>query len=288
MSDATSNAVSDPVIRCDQLLKVFSVDDQEIVALQGLELTVAAGERVGVIGASGSGKSTLLNIIGALDRPTAGDVTVAGHDLVRASSLHHIRASVIGFVWQQSGRNLLPYLTVTENVALPRRALGRRDGDRRAAELVAMVGLADRAHHRPVQLSGGQQQRAAIAVALANDPAVLLADEPTGELDSATADEVYGLFERLSSETGLTQLIVSHDTELARHVDRVVRVRDGRVVSEHRESGDGRERRHLVLDRLGRLQLDDEHRQTLGGGPLVEVESADGEVTLRRPEAPPA
>lgn len=271
------------VIRCDQLLKIFSLDDHEVIALQGLELRVEAGERVGVIGASGSGKSTLLNIIGALDRPTAGEVVVAGHDLVRSPSLHEYRATTVGFVWQQTGRNLIPHLSALDNVALPIRALRRGNAEQRAEKLIAMVGLGDRAHHRPSQLSGGQQQRAAIAVAIANEPSVLLADEPTGELDSATANEVYDLLERLTDETGLTQLIVSHDPTLAQHVDRVVTVRDGRVAAEHREASAGEQQRHLMVDRFGRLQLDDDQRAALGGGPLVEADITDDGVRLRPP-----
>lgn len=275
------------MIKCDQLLKVYTVDETDVVALQGLELVVEPGERVGVIGASGSGKSTLLNIIGGLDTPTAGHVEVAGLDLTAQASLESYRATTVGFVWQQTGRNLLPYLSAIDNVALPMRALRRPNPTSRARELLALVGMSDRAEHTPVQLSGGQQQRVAIAVAIANDPTVLLADEPTGELDTETANDIYALLEHLTEQTGLTQLIVSHDPELARHVDRVVTVRDGRVASEHRHlagsPGASVVEQRLTLDRFGRLQLDEEQREVLGGGPLVEATIDGDEVRLARP-----
>ncbi|MEO1060789.1 MAG: ABC transporter ATP-binding protein [Actinomycetota bacterium] len=276
----------DLLVDCDQLLKVYPLEGQDVIALQGLRLTIHRGERVGIIGASGSGKSTLLNILGALDQPTAGTVTVAGIDLAAADARtrNRFRRSTVGFVWQQGSRNLVHHLSALDNVALPRRAARLDDPEDRAKDLLTLVGLADRVHHRPVELSGGEQQRVAIAVALANGPELLLADEPTGELDSTTSLEIYDLLRRITDETGLTQVIVSHDRELARHVDRVVTVRDGRVSAEHRSSEDdtGGIDEFLTVDRYGQLQLGEAHRDVLGTDGLVTATVDGDEIRLRR------
>ena len=239
-----------PLIVCDNLVKIYQVADLESVALQGLDLTVARGEMLGIVGPSGSGKSTLMNILGGIDRPSAGRVWVDGQDLLKMSdaALNRYRRAKVGFVWQQGSRNLIPYLTALENVELPMilagqgagqgtsmRAPAGRNGGRkrqRAEELLEAVGVADRAHHRLAQLSGGEQQRVAIAVALANGPVLLLADEPTGEVDSVTALAIYETFRRLNRAYALTTLIVSHDPSIARHVDRVVAIRDGKTATE--------------------------------------------------------
>ena len=225
-----------PLIICDNLVKIYQVADLESVALQGLDLTVAPGELLGIVGPSGSGKSTLMNILGGIDRPSAGRVWVDGQDLLKMSdaALNRYRRSKVGFVWQQSSRNLVPYLSALENVELPMTLAGQagRQGRRHAEELLEAVGLAERQHHHLAQMSGGEQQRVAIAVALANDPILLLADEPTGEVDSVTALTIYETFQRLNQEYGLTTLIVSHDPSIARHVDRVVAIRDGKMATE--------------------------------------------------------
>ena len=229
-----------PLIICDNLVKIYQVADLESVALQGLDLTVARGEMLGIVGPSGSGKSTLMNILGGIDRPSAGRVWVDGQDLLKMSdaALNRYRRSRVGFVWQQGTRNLIPYLTALENVELPMTLAGQTAGHnggrkrRRAEELLQVLGVADRAHHRLAQLSGGEQQRVAIAVALANDPVLLLADEPTGEVDSVTALAIYETFRRLNRAYALTTLIVSHDPTIARHVDRVVAIRDGKTATE--------------------------------------------------------
>ena len=225
-----------PLIICDGLVKIHKVADLEIVALQGLDLVVTPGELLGIVGPSGSGKSTLMNILGGLDRPSAGRVWVDGQDLLKASdaTLNQYRRSKVGFVWQQGSRNLVPYLNAVENVELPITLSGQsgRKKRRRAEELLEAVGLAERRHHRLAQLSGGEQQRVAIAVALANNPSLLLADEPTGEVDSATALTIYQVFQTLNREFGLTTLIVSHDPGIARHVNRVVAIRDGKTATE--------------------------------------------------------
>jgi len=225
-----------PLVVCDNLVKIFKVADLEVVALQGLDLVVAPGEMLGVVGPSGSGKSTLLNILGGLDRPSAGRVWVAGNDLLKmsATALDRYRRSTVGFVWQQSTRNLIPYLTAQENVELPMTLAGEagRRKQERAEALLKAVELAERGHHHLAELSGGEQQRVAIAVALANGPRLLLADEPTGEVDEATALTIYKTFQAINREFGLTTVIVSHDPGLTRHVDRVVAIRDGKTATE--------------------------------------------------------
>lgn len=268
--------MAEPFIICDNLVKIYKLAGIEVVALQGLDLEVAQGEILGIVGASGSGKTTLMNVLGGLDRPSAGRVWVGGQNLLELSdsALNYYRRTRVGFVWQQPARNLIPYLSARDNVRWPMAISGRggRQADRRAAELLEAVGLSDRAHHRLAELSGGEQQRVALAVALANltgkDGDLLLADEPTGELDSNTAREIYGILRNLSQIYGLTTLIVSHDAGLARHVDRVVSIRDGKTSTETvRQApatpGDGHEGAEqqeqfeelVVLDSAGRLQI---------------------------------
>ncbi len=262
-------------IVCDGLVKIYKVADLEVVALQGLDLLVEPGELIAIVGASGSGKSTLLNILAGLDVPSAGRALVAGHDLLSMKERERTayRRGVIGFVRQQTASNLLPYLSARENVELPMSLAGVRAGARRsrAEELLEQVGLARRAGHRPDRLSGGEQQRVAIAVALATGPRVLLADEPTGELDSVTAGEIFGLMRRASELYHVTVVIVTHDPQVADHVDRTVAIRDGRTASEtlrRVEAGDDGEHRiiseeYAMLDRAGRLQLPREHIEAL-------------------------
>lgn len=232
-SNPTTNA---PLILCENLVKIYKVDELEVVALQGLDLEVRRGEFLAIVGASGSGKSSLLNTLGGLDRPSAGRVTVAGHDLLKMSdaALARYRLAEVGFVWQQASRNLLSYLTAQENVELPMLAAGVASAaaTTHALELLEEVGLADRRQHRLAQLSGGQQQRIALAVALANRPQLLLADEPTGEVDSATAQRIWQVLRQLSARYGLTTVIVTHDRAIARVVDRVVSIRDGKTSTE--------------------------------------------------------
>ena len=228
--------MQDLLILCDNLIKIYKIDDLEVVALQGLDLEVARGEMIALVGASGSGKSTLLNILGGLDTPTAGRVTVAGHDLNRLNDEQRARyrSLIVGHVWQQSGRNLLPDLTVAANVDLPQILNGVRPANykRRTGELLEIVGLASMAKKKPSQLSGGEQQRVALAVALANTPMLLLADEPTGELDTVTTQEIITFMRRLNKELGVTMLIVTHDVAVAAIVDRTLAIRDGRTSTE--------------------------------------------------------
>ena len=292
------------LVSCHNLVKIYKTALLETVALQGLDLTVAPGEMLGIVGASGSGKTTLLNILGGLDRPSAGRVTVDGRDLLKLSGreLDRYRRTEVGFVWQQTGRNLIPYLSARENVELPMTVAGMSLRARRARsrELLEAVGLWERRRHRLAQLSGGQQQRVAIAVALANRPRLLLADEPTGEVDSATAHALLDLFRELNRTYGLTTIIVTHDPQIARQVDRVVAIRDGKTSTETvRERGEGRGENgewegepldspfsplyseYVVLDSAGRLQVPREYLEQFGIGDRATLEVTDEGILIR-------
>ena len=228
---------NDIFIRCEGLVKIYKVANLEVFALQGLDLMIQRGELLGIVGASGSGKSTLMNILGGLDRPSAGRVWVDGVDLLKLNemTLNRYRSTKVGFVWQQGARNLISYLSALENVKLPNAIGGKGsqiNASKRAEDLLDLVGLAERRHHRLAEMSGGEQQRVAIAVALANKPTLLLADEPTGEVDTRTANGIFKVFQDLNSQLGLTTIIVSHDQSIARHVNRVVAIRDGKTSSE--------------------------------------------------------
>lgn len=265
--------MTEPDIVCEGLVRIFAVADIEVQALQGLDLVVDQGELVALVGASGSGKSTLLSILSALDAPTAGSARVAGRDLPSLSARDRVtyRREIVGFVWQQTARNLLPYLSARENVQLARAIGGDRKNPARAGELLELAGVADVADRRPAELSGGQQQRVAIAVALANQPRVLLADEPTGDLDEHASAEVLATFETVNRELGTTALIVTHDPAVSDHVQRTVQIRDGRTSTEvlrwtHTDD-EGREHdmaeEFVVLDKVGRLQLPTEYMHQL-------------------------
>ena len=255
------------LIVCDRVVRIYAGDGIEVQALQGLDLLVAKGELTAIIGVSGSGKSTLLNILAGLDRPTAGTVRVDGHDLGSLKGRERLayRRGVVGFIWQQTSRNLLPYLTGLQNVLLPMQLAGvrRRDRERRAGELLDALGVANCAQRVPDQMSGGQQQRTAIATALANRPRVLLADEPTGELDTASANDVFTALQTANTELGATILVVTHDPAVSAQVRRTVAIRDGRTSSETLRHDEGDESgdaargmvEYAVLDRAGRVQL---------------------------------
>ena len=294
-----------PLVSCDNLVKIYKVADLEVVALQGLDLEVGPGEMIAIVGASGSGKSTLLNILSSLDLPSAGKCFVDKQDLTRlnqAQRIHYQRYTV-GHVWQQSGRNLLPELSIQANVELPQ-VLGGIDSTsraRRAVELLELVGLKGMEQKRPDQLSGGEQQRAAIAVALANQPKLLLGDEPTGELDSTTAHEILALLRTVNQELGITIIIVTHDIAIAAVVDRTIAIRDGRTSTEtvrreaplveaqneytplpsaviglpsqtHRES--------VLIDRVGRLQLPKEALESIAFNGRAEVRIVGDHVEI--------
>ncbi|MFE3580717.1 ABC transporter ATP-binding protein [Streptomyces vinaceus] len=294
---------ADAAIAVDRLVRIFSTEGIEVQALQGLELTVAQGDLVALVGASGSGKSTLLNILAGLDVPTAGRARVAGYDLLELSSRDRLRyrREAVGFVFQQTARNLLPFLTAAQNVALPMqlkaRSVARRGAaarqSARVAEVLDALGIGDLAHRRPGELSGGQQQRVAIAVAMANDPSVLLADEPTGELDSETAAAVFETFRTVNKELGVTVVIVTHDPMVAGDVRRTVAIRDGRtssevlrrtVTDEHGKESVS-EREYVVLDRFGRVQLPPKFLEALAMEHRVAVDLAPDHIELR-PDRP--
>ncbi|HEX9065257.1 MAG TPA: ABC transporter ATP-binding protein [Streptosporangiaceae bacterium] len=260
-------ADSPPMVVCERLVRIYSAGGVETQALQGLDLTLRSGELTALVGASGSGKSTLLNILAALDLPTGGRAAVAGHDLLTMGAKERLayRRRTVGFLWQQTGRNLLGQLTAAENVELPMQLarVPRRQRRDRTGDLLGLLKVAD-CGDRPVsELSGGQQQRIAIGVALANQPGVLLADEPTGELDSETADDVFAALRAANAETGVTILVVTHDAAVSEQVSRTIAIRDGRITTEvlRRTATDehGGEAHHAeeysVLDRAGRLQL---------------------------------
>src|SRR5690606_8246391 len=262
-------------IECTDLVRIFSADGVEVQALQGLNLRVDRGELTAVVGASGSGKSTLLAILSGLDVPTAGSARVAGHDLFAMSARERTRyrRHTVGFVWQQTGRNLLPYYTAAQNIALALAVARRPAGERQARvdELLELLGIAEVRDRLPVQMSGGQQQRVAIAVALANEPQVLFADEPTGELDVANSQLVFDAMREVNLRLGVTVLIVTHDESVSTQVRRTVQIRDGRTSTEvlrsTRVDEHGVERHHAqeyaVLDRVGRLQLPQEYLTAL-------------------------
>jgi putative ABC transport system ATP-binding protein len=220
------------IVETRDLVKVYG-DGAQVRALDGVSLRIERGEFVSVMGPSGSGKSTLLNMLGALDRPTSGTVLVNGQDMAKVRNLDTFRARTVGFIFQM--HNLIPTLTARENVEVPMRGqpVSARKRRKRAKELLELVGLADRVNHLPNQLSGGERQRVAIARSLANQPAIVLADEPTGNLDSQSGADVIALMHRLNRELGTTFIAVTHDPAVARQTDRILIMRDGGIVHEH-------------------------------------------------------
>jgi ABC-type lipoprotein export system ATPase subunit len=292
------------IVTCDNLVKIYKVADLEVVALQGLDLEVAPGEMMAIVGASGSGKSTLLNILSGLDVPSAGRCVVDGNDLTRLTEAQRIayRRHVVGHVWQQSGRNLLPELTVAANVELPQLLGGVKSSkrSRHAEELLELVGLQGYGKKKPSQLSGGEQQRVAIAVAISNEPTLLLADEPTGELDSVTAAEIFKLLRSLNQQLGITIITVTHDAAIAAVMDRTIAIRDGRTSTETvrreepLEAVDGyvpaasaviglsseTHRESILIDRVGRLQLPKEALDNLPFNGRAEVRILEDHVEL--------
>jgi len=268
--------IGETLVRLEHVYKVYRVADTGVAALGGVTFDVARGEFIAVVGPSGSGKSSILNLIGGLDRATAGSVEVAGHDLGRLSDeeLTEFRRDRIGFVWQGTARNLVPYLTVAENVDLPLLATDRSAGDRQARvkSLLDVVGLADRAENLPWMLSGGEQQRAAVAVALANLPSVVLADEPTAELDSVSGERVLEAFRAACADFGTTVIMVTHDLLAAARADRTLRLLDGRI---RHAAQPGR------VDETGNLVVPEDVAAALAGSEL-EVEMSEGEVRIRK------
>ncbi len=284
-----------PYVYCNDVFKIFKVADLEVVALRGLDVKVDAGEIIAIVGASGSGKTTLLNVLAGYDTPSAGSIWVGDYDLLnmRPKQVVEYRRHEVGFIWQQTARNLLPYLNALENVELPMILAGTDSTYRseRAHRLLEMVGLEHRTGHRPEHLSGGEQQRVAIAVALANQPPLLLADEPTGELDDETGIEILDLLNQVNVELGTTIIIVTHDPAISASVGRAIAIRDGKTSTETRRTVDFRRRvggqtvgteEFLLVDASGRVQIPREVLDDLGIGERVKVDVVDGRVMLRR------
>lgn len=290
-------------IECENLVKIYKTEQIEVVALQGLDLKVKRGELVAIVGTSGSGKSTLLNMLGGLDKPSAGTLLVNGRNLLKFTEEDYMlyKRNMVGFVWQNNARNLVPYLTAEQNVELPMLLQGQKQRRERALELLDAVGLSHRVNSRLDQMSGGEQQRVAIAISMANNPQILLADEPTGSVDTKTSDQLLQVFKDLNRTRGITIVIVTHDMRLAKQIDRVISIRDGRTSSEiikkthaeiMRESQSLEEidenltksvtegepdfvsEELVVLDRTGRLQLPKEYLEELGmkGGDRVKAD----------------
>ena len=294
------------IVECDGLVKLYKTSEVEVMALQGLELQIEKGELIAIIGKSGSGKTTLLNIIGALEQPSAGKIYIDGQELSTLSpkQLEDIRKKKIGFVWQKSSQNLFPYMTAVENIEsqLYYEKMSKKARREKALSLLEEVGLSDKADSFPSELSGGEQQRVAIAVALIRDPEILLADEPTGAVDSKTSDMIQNLFRKLNRERGVTVIIVTHDISLANKVDRVVMISDGRVTTEKIMKEEYKENitsinsedfdmsnvheEFSVLDKAGRLKLSDEIREQTGlTSARVKVEVIDGKVVISSTES---
>ena len=302
--------MSENIIVCENLVKIYKTDDIEVLALHGLELDVAYGELMAIIGNSGSGKSTFLNMVGGLDRPSAGRLYVDGKDLFKLTQqqLVEYKRNTVGFVWQNNARNLLPYLTALENVKMPMMLANRHEQDTRALELLEMVGIAHRKNNKLSELSGGEQQRVAIAIALANDPKLLLADEPTGAVDARSASYILDVFRDLNRQLGLTIVIVTHDRLLAKRVNRVVSIRDGKTSSEMIMKQSYAERlekighfaedpgvtlsdevhdEFAVLDRAGRLQIPREQLEAIGvTNNRVRLIQEDGRIILEAEDSP--
>lgn len=294
------------MIHCEGLVKIYKAADLEVFALQGLDLQVEAGELMAIIGNSGSGKSTLLNMLGGLDRPTAGSLSVDGKNMLKMSERDLVRykRESVGFVWQNNARNLIPYLTALENVELPILLGGRRRREH-ALALLEAVGLSHRKNNKLHELSGGEQQRVAIAIALANHPKLLLADEPTGSLDSRMSEQILDLFRELNRTIGITIVIVTHDPLLAKKVNRVVSIRDGKTSSEMirrisyaeeleelergiaaSESEEDSHVEYAILDKAGRLQVPSAYLESIGVKDTnkVKLELVDGTIVLTSPD----
>ena len=292
--------MAENMIQADGLVKIYKTKQTEVLALQGLDLTVETGELTALIGNSGSGKSTFLNMIGGLDRPSAGSLLVGGKNLftMTEKDLVVYKRDTVGFVWQNNGRNLLPYLSALENVMLPMHLSGGRKKREKALELLELVGMSHKKYSRLNMLSGGEQQRIAIAIALANSPKLLLADEPTGSVDPKTADYIFGIFTELN-RGGQTILIVTHDVALSKKVQRVVAIRDGKISSERilKESYADRlkeadinwrledtQEEYVVMDKAGRVQIPRELLDELNlKGNKLKLEMQDGKIVITAP-----
>lgn len=290
--------MSEDIIVCENLVKIYKTKDLEVLALQGLELSIARGELMAIIGNSGSGKSTFLNMVGGLDKPSAGRLIVDGKNLFQLNEQELVRykRETVGFVWQNNARNLVPYLNAVQNVCLPMVFGSEKKRKERAIELLELVGMSHKRNNRLNQLSGGEQQRIAIAIALANNPKILLADEPTGSVDVKTGSYILDVFRELNKNMGLTVVIVTHDRELSKKVNRVVAIRDGKTSSEMivkqsyadmLDSISAFEEAHdeyAVLDKAGRVQIPREMLEQIGiEGNKIQLEMQDGKIVISAP-----
>ena len=301
--EGAPEAEKDNILVCDGLVKIYKTDDVEVLALQGLELEIERGELVAIIGKSGSGKSTLLNMIGGLEKPTAGRLYVDGNDLFAMSEkgLVEYRRKSVGFVWQNSGQNLFPYFTALQNVEAPLYFdhMSQKERREKAMGLLKMIGIDHRANSYPAQMSGGEQQRVAIAVALAHDPKILLADEPTGAVDSKTSNMIQDIFRKINEEIGITIIIVTHDLSLANKVSRVIMISDGKISTEkimkekYRQQLDNMTTESLaevesheeysILDKARRVQLSQDALEMAGiDSNKVRVEVKDGKIIISK------
>ena len=299
--------LSEDIIVCENLVKIYKTKDLEVLALQGLDINIAAGELMAIIGNSGSGKSTFLNMIGGLDRPSAGKLMVDGKDLFKLNErqLVEYKRNTIGFVWQNNARNLVPYLTAVQNVQLPMLFGSEKHRKDKALELLELVGMSHKKNNKLNQLSGGEQQRIAIAIALANSPKILLADEPTGSVDAKTGNYILDVFRELNQNMGLTVVIVTHDRQLSKKVNRVVSIRDGKTSSEMIikqsyadslasigsladtpvEVETDTHTEYAVLDRAGRVQIPKDLLESIGvKGNKIRVEVENGKIIIAPPD----
>ena len=290
-----------PMVECENLVKIYKTKEIEVLALQGLELRIDEGELMAIIGNSGSGKSTFLNMIGGLDRPSAGKLFVDGKDLFKLSDreLVDYKRKTVGFVWQNNARNLVPYLTAWQNVQMPMLFDKSAQKKQRALELLELVGMGHKKNSKLAQLSGGEPQRVAVAIALANNPKLLLADEPTGSVDAKTGAFILDALRQINREMGVTIVIVTHDQTLAKKVNRVVAIRDGKIASERvmKQSYLNRlqdidaftevkevQDEYAILDRAGRLQIPRDMLDRLEvSGNRLKVEVQDGKIILCKP-----
>ncbi|MBR2401811.1 MAG: ABC transporter ATP-binding protein [Lachnospiraceae bacterium] len=294
--------MAETMIQAEGLVKIYKTKETEVLALQGLDLTVEEGELTALIGNSGSGKSTFLNMIGGLDRPSAGSLVVGGKNLFTMTEKELVvyKRDTVGFVWQNNARNLLPYLSALENIMLPMHLSSAKKKKDKALELLEMVGLSAKKHSRLNTLSGGEQQRIAIAIALANSPKLLLADEPTGSVDPKTANYIFDVFTELNKQ-GQTILIVTHDVALSKKVKRVIAIRDGKISSERilKESyaerlkeasidwrSEDTQEEYVIMDKAGRVQIPRELLNTLNlKDNKLKLEMQDDRIIISKPGA---
>lgn len=284
----------DYIIQCENLIKIYKNKDIEVMALQGLDFNVEKGELMAIIGNSGSGKTTLLNMIGGLDKATMGKIFIDGRDLFRMNKtqLMKYKRETVGFIWQNNARNLIPYLTALENVEFPMVIAGTGKRRQRAKQLLEAVGLGHRMHSRLSQLSGGELQRVAICIAMANNPKILMADEPTGSVDSKTTDQILDVFRDLNKNMGVTVVIVTHDRQVSRKVDRVVSISDGKIGSEFikkqyvLDTDEDTHTEYAILDKSRRLQLPTDFidKLEIGKQNMVCLSMSDDKIIISSPK----